>query len=177
LAISPIRRGVAPGTLENHLWVTLVTSNPMQVRILRGVPNSIAFGSSPVWLTLEANRDVTVSAATALLRDDRQPAGLRGIVPDLQDQGCSASGGCANGEVCTAFGSASFCVAPGGRFVRVNEYQSIGMDGVIPGVLESFNEWPQLQRTFCSTIRAQRAHAPAPWTGESGDSCIDPPVY
>jgi hypothetical protein len=178
LAISPIRRGVAPGTLQNHLWTTVTTDVQMRVHIRRSDPGVIqsSSASGADWIRLEANRDVSASATPSLLRDDRQPAGLRGIIPDLQAQGCPANG-CPNGEVCTALTSGSFCVVPGGRFVRVNEYQSIGMDGVIPGILESFNEWPQFQRTFCSTIRGQRSHAPAPWTGESGDSCIDAPVY
>jgi hypothetical protein len=159
-----------------------MTNASMTVRLLRSDPGVVQSLIGSRWLEMDGPRDWALLAAPALLRDDRQPAGLRGIVPQLRQEDRCVAGAvpstCLADEVCTAVDtSLSICAIPGGRFARAREYQSIGMDGLIPGLLESLNEWPELQRTFCAGVRAQRVHAPAPWTGETGDSCIDAPVY
>jgi hypothetical protein len=179
LGISPVRRG---STTVNHLWTAAMTNASMTVRLLRSDPGVVQSAFGTRWLEMDGPRDWALAATPALLRDDRQPPGLRGIVPALRaEDECTVGqvpSGCLSDEVCTPLDTGrSICAIPGGRFVRVREYQSVGMDGLIPGMLESLNEWPQLQRTFCATIRGQRVHAPAPWTGETGDSCIDAPVY
>lgn len=138
----------------------------------RSVWSFLSFGASEYWGQIWGNQGVPTAASPALLRDERQPPGLRGVVP--QYQGCGTA--CPSGSICTTVAGSAACVADG-RFVLVTETLSTGMDGLTPGLLESFNEYPTMLRQFCVDVRLERGFAPSPWNAEPGDPCSNAAVF
>ncbi len=182
LAVSTTRRGVAPAQRQDHLWISIVGGSNNRGLLFRSDPETLgAFEDSELWMEMNGTEQWVVASAPAMRWDDRQTAGLRGVITQFQASNtCGTDADCASDENCVSYGPNNLCMLSGGRFARLFEWRSIGIDGVNPGILESINEWPTMLRTYCRTLRRERTRAPAPWSGESllgGVTCPVAPTF
>jgi hypothetical protein len=90
--------------------------------------------------------------------------------------GCIIGGPCASGTTCqSVLGTiVNSCTSADG-FVQGIEFLLPGADGHVPQTFEAYDDWEELQSSFCRTLRSEAAYAPTRYN-ESDASCRPQPT-
>jgi hypothetical protein len=92
------------------------------------------------------------------------------------------NGACPAGNSCRDLGTGVSYCARGGVYLPMDAYAAPAADGIVPGLMEDFNDWSEFRFGYCDTLRHQRHLAPTEYMtpvpgNDAWSTCVSEPTW